>query len=133
MNFQRGDMFYDNPHSHSSNPQRLQPQGTYLHQSPHFPVDSPANTFAGFYPPEDQNSRFDVPRFNDRMTAATLHGNYGGGYDMGGQTWNNNAFGGNTLGGLGGTNRLKSSNRGRSALPSVSTPSNTPSGLVSDT
>lgn len=98
MNFQRGDMFYDNPHSHSPNTQRLQPQG--------------------FYPPEDQNSRFDAPRFNDRMTAATLHGNYGG-YDMGGQTWNSNAFGSNTLGGgLGGTNRMKSSNRGRSALPS---------------
>jgi len=54
------------------------------------------------------------------MTAATLQGNYGQ-YDMGAQTWNGGAFGGNTFGGLGGTNRMKSSSRGRSALPSVRT------------
>lgn len=118
MNFQRGDMFYDNPHphSHSPNSQRM-PSSGGLYFNLNLPCTF-ANNIEGFYPQDDPSARFDVPRFNDRMAAATLHAGYGG-YDLGGaQTWNSGAFGGNTLGGLG-TNRMKSSARGRSALPSV--------------
>ena len=117
MNYQRSDMFYDNPPSHSPNSQRL-PQGIQA-PSLHHLTATFANSIAGFYPTDDQSARFEVPRFNDRMTAATMHGNYGG-YDLGAQSWNHNAFGHNAMNTLGGTNRMKSSSRGRSALPSVS-------------
>ncbi|PSK56589.1 RNA-binding post-transcriptional regulator cip2 [Elsinoe australis] len=113
MNYHRQDMFYDNP-SFSPNPNRLQGQGS-LHQSPR-PVDSAANSISGFYQSDDQPSRFENPRFNERMTAATLHGNFGP-YDMGAQTWNGGAFGGNGLGSMGGTRSMKPPSRGRSALP----------------
>lgn len=47
-------------------------------------------------------------------------GGYGGGYDMGGQSWNAGAFGANTsLNGLGHQLRKPPSRGGRSGIPSV--------------
>lgn len=117
MNYQRQDMFYDNPPHHSPNNQRHQSHG--LHRQPSRQFDGFANGPTSFYPQEDTSARFDVPRYNDRMTAATMHGNYGG-YDLGAQTWNSSAFGNNTMNGIGGTSRMKPSSRGRAGLPSVS-------------
>ncbi|KAF4549393.1 RNA-binding post-transcriptional regulator cip2-like protein [Elsinoe fawcettii] len=50
------------------------------------------------------------------MTAATIHGNFGP-YDMGAQTWNGGAFGGNGIGSMGGTRSMKPPSRGRNPLP----------------
>ncbi|KAF2158089.1 hypothetical protein K461DRAFT_264884 [Myriangium duriaei CBS 260.36] len=116
MSFHRQDMFYDNPPHSANPPHRLQNQGSLLYHSPR-PVDSAANSIAGYSGSDDPSSRYEQPRFNDRMTAATLHGhgNFGP-YDMA-QPWNGGAFGGGSMGPLGGTNRMKPPSRGRSALP----------------
>lgn len=97
MSYHRQDMFYEHPpHAANNPPHRLQNQG-----------------YSGS---DDPSSRYESQRFNDRMTAATLHGNFGP-YDMAAQPWNGGAFGGGSMGPLGGTGRMKPPSRGRSALP----------------
>lgn len=117
MSFHRQDMFYDNPPHSANPPHRLQSQGSLLYQNPR-PVDSAANSIAGYSGSDDQSSRYDGQRFNDRMTA-TMHGNFGPPYDMS-QPWNGGGFGGGSMGPLGGTRSMKPPSRGRSALPNVS-------------
>ncbi|GAB7347810.1 hypothetical protein MBLNU459_g5349t1 [Dothideomycetes sp. NU459] len=119
MSFHNPDMYYDNvPQSRSPNTQRHQPQT--LHRQPSRQFDSFAHLPSGLYTADDHAQRYDAPRPYDRM-ATTMHGNYGG-YDLGAQTWNNSAFGGNnTLGALGATNRMKPPQKGRGGIPSVRT------------
>jgi len=112
MNFPRQGMSYEN-FNHSSDPRGLQSQGTLHSQLSPRPVDSAANSITGFYSSDDQSSRFEQPRYNDRMAAATMQGNFAP-YDMGSQTWGGGAFAGQ-----GNTQRMKSQSRGRSAIPMV--------------
>ena len=115
MNHNSFDMYYDNPHPNRSpsaqrqlnrQPSRQQFEAPYAHLTP------------GLYTADD-HARGYGDRFAD-MRNATI-GGYGGAYDMGGQSWNAAAFGGNnTLNGLGGTGLRKLPSRGRAGLPSVS-------------
>ena len=67
------------------------------------------------YNQEDQGMRFD----SNRMIPPIPNGGYG--YENhSAQTWNPNAFGNNQFPSFGGTGRMKSGPRGRSALPQVS-------------
>ncbi|TIA21598.1 putative R3H domain protein [Aureobasidium pullulans] len=133
MSLQQPDMYYDNPASRSPHAQRHQPQ---LHRQSSRQFDSYAHLPSGLYGAEDQQQqqqqqqqRFDAPRYNDRMGAPpnmhqnmnqNMNQNYGG-YDMGGQNWNNAAFGNNTLGALGGSQRRRGPQQApRNGLPSVS-------------
>ena len=74
---------------------------------------------SNIYPPDDHASRYDTNRF-DRMNTNMQGGGYG--YEMpAAQTWNPAAFGGgNNFSTFGATGRMKSTSRGRPALPSVS-------------
>lgn len=122
MTFQQSDMYYDTPPSNRSpNAQRHASQT--LHRQPSRQFDSFAHLPSGLYTADDHAQRFEAPRFNDnRMPAAALQGNYGGGYDMGGaQTWNSSAFGGNnSLAALGASNRMKPPQKPRGGIPNVS-------------
>jgi len=73
----------------------------------------------GLYPSEDHLGRFETNRI-DRLNPTMPGGAYG--YEMhGSHTWNTNGFGGaHTLGGMGGTGRMKPPVRGRAGLPTVS-------------
>lgn len=109
------DMYYENPSNRSPTSQRqnsLHRQGSRNQFEPHGYLPS------GLYTAED-HARYDATRFGD-MRSATI-GGYGGGYDMGGQSWNAGAFGSNnTLNGLGGPGLRKPPSRGgRSGIPSV--------------
>lgn len=78
---------------------------------------------ASLYTPDDHSRSYDQPPRNYERLNNTIHaGGYG--YDMGAPAaWNTNAFSQNGLGSLGGgaaAARIKSQQRGRSALPSVS-------------
>lgn len=124
MTFQQPDMYYDNPpQSRSPNAQRHTHQSQTLHRQPSRQFDSFAHLPSNLYGPDDHTQqRYEPSRFaNDRMNA-TMQPNYGGGYDMGGQTWNSNAFGGNNnLLGLGPGNRsMKPPQKGRPGIPGVS-------------
>jgi hypothetical protein len=58
--------------------------------------------------------------FRYQMRNATIGGYGNTGYDMGGNNWNNGAFGqNNTLNGLGGTGSRRPQSKGRAGLPSV--------------
>lgn len=114
-------MYYDNPpQSRSPNAQRHTSQTLHRQASRQF--DSFAHLPSGLYTADDHAQRYDAPRFpNDRMTA-TMQPNYGGGYDMGAQTWNSSAFGGNnSLANLGAGNRsMKPPQKARAGIPTVS-------------
>jgi hypothetical protein len=73
----------------------------------------------GLYPNEDHLGRFEPNRI-DRLNPTMPSGTYG--YEMpGSHTWNPNGFGGaHTIGGMGGTGRMKPPVRGRAGLPTVS-------------
>ncbi|KAG9876733.1 RNA-binding post-transcriptional regulator cip2, partial [Aureobasidium melanogenum] len=88
---------------------------------------------SGLYGAEDQQQqRFDAPRYNDRMGAPpnmhqnmsqnmnqNMNQNYGG-YDMGAQNWNSAAFGSNTIGALGASQRRRAPQQApRNGLPSA--------------
>ena len=114
------DMYYDgNPSSRSPTSQRqnsLHRQNSRTQFEPHGYLPS------GLYTAEDHAAaRYDAgARFNDGRNATI--GGYGGGYDMGGGSWNAGAFGNNnTLNGLGGGPGLRKppSRGGRGGIPSV--------------
>ena len=121
MSFQQSDMYYDNPpQSRSPNAQRHTSQTLHRQASRQF--DSFAHLPSGLYTADDHAQRYDAPppRFNDNRMTATMQPHYGG-YDMGAQTWNSSAFGGNNnLSSLGATNRMKPPQKGRSGIPTVS-------------
>tara|TARA_R110002003_G_scaffold123_2_gene11115 strand:+ start:1386 stop:1838 length:453 start_codon:yes stop_codon:yes gene_type:complete len=112
---------YDQSSSRSPGSHRNQPQTT-LHRMPSRQFDAYAPLPQGnLYTPDDHARSYEPPRNYDRLTA-TVHGGGGYGYDMGARAgWNTNAFSQNGLGSLGGAAaaRMKSQQRGRSALPSV--------------
>jgi hypothetical protein len=92
---------YDQSTSRSPGSHRNQPQTGTLHRMPSRQFDAYAQ--GNPYAPE-------------------VHGGGYGGYDMGGPAaWNASAFSQNGLGSLGGAaaTRMKSQQRGRSALPTV--------------
>ena len=108
------DMYYDTASNRSPTSQRqgaLHKQNSRNQFEPHNYLPS------GLYTADD-HVRYDGNRFGE-MRNATI-GGYGGGYDMGGQSWNAGAFNSNTLNGFGGTGLRKPPSRGgRSGIPSV--------------
>ena len=114
---QHFDMYYDNPSNRSPTSQR---QGSLQRQNSRNQFDPHGYLPSGLYTAEDHAAqRYDGNRYGD-MRNATV-GGYGGGYDMGGQSWNAGAFAqNNTLNGLGGHGLRKPPSRGgRSGIPSV--------------
>jgi hypothetical protein len=114
MNNYQFDMPYDNLPNRSPQAQR---NGS-LHRQPSRPQFEGAygHLPSSLYAPED-HSRFDPNGY--QMRNATIGGYGNTGYDMGGNNWNNGAFGqNNTLNGLGGSSRRPQS-KGRAGLPSV--------------
>ena len=107
------ETYYDHSSSRSPGSHRYQPQT--LHRQPSRQFDAYGQMPTPLYTPDDHNSRYD--RF-DRMNAA-MPGGYG--YELpGAQTWNPSAFGGgNNFPAFGATGRMKSTSRGRTALPTV--------------
>ena len=110
------DMYYDQASSRSPASHRHQQQT--LHRQPSRQFDAYGQMPSALYTPDDHGPRYDTNRF-DRMTAAMQGGGYG--YDLSGsQSWNPGAFGGgNNFHTFGATGRMKSTSRGRSALPTV--------------
>ena len=110
-------MYYEQPSSRS--PGALRHQQQTLHRQPSRHFDAYGQMPSNIYPPDEHTSRYDTNRF-DRMNTNMQGGGYG--YEMpGAQTWNSGAFGGaNNFPPFGATGRMKSSSRGRPALPSVS-------------
>lgn len=110
-------MYYEQPSSRS--PGALRHQQQTLHRQPSRHFDAYGQMPSNIYPPDEHTSRYDTNRF-DRMNTNMQGGGYG--YEMpGAQTWNPGAFGGaNNFPPFGATGRMKSSSRGRPALPSVS-------------
>jgi hypothetical protein len=114
---------YDQSTSRSPGSHRNQPQTGTLHRMPSRQFDAYAQ--GNPYAPDDHARGYDQqqqqPRSFERMNQ-TVHGGGYGGYDMGGPAaWNASAFSQNGLGSLGGAAaaRMKSQQRGRSALPTV--------------
>ncbi|MCJ1483901.1 hypothetical protein MMC06_004069 [Schaereria dolodes] len=107
------ETYYDHSSSRSPGSHRYQPQT--LHRQPSRQFDAYGQMPTPLYTPDDHNSRYD--RF-DRMNAA-MPGGYG--YELpGAQTWNPSAFGGgNNFPAFGATGRMKSTSRGRTALPTT--------------
>lgn len=106
---------YDPPSSRSPGSHRHQPQT--LHRQPSRQFDAYGQLpSGGLYTAEDHARGYDQqPRQYERLNN-TIHSAYG--YDVGTPPWNSNAFGHNNgLSSLAGPNRMKSSARGRSALP----------------
>lgn len=115
-NYQFSDMPYDSMPSRSPQAQR---NGS-LHRQPSRPFEAAygGHLPSGLYAP-DEHSRFDPNGY--QMRNATIGGYGNTGYDMGGNNWNNGAFGqNNTLNGLGGTGSRRPQSKGRAGLPSVS-------------
>ena len=121
MNINNFDnMYYENQSTRSPNSQRQlnrQPSRQQFEANAYLP--------SGLYPEVDQmRSGYGGERYGD-VRNATVGGGYGGGYDMGGQSWNAGAFGQNNTmnafgGGSGGGHSLrKPPSRGRAGLPSV--------------
>ncbi|KAF2199321.1 hypothetical protein GQ43DRAFT_473755 [Delitschia confertaspora ATCC 74209] len=106
---------YDQSSSRSPGSHRHQPQTLHRQASRQFDAYGQLPS-GGMYTSDDHQRDYNPqqPRQYDRMNA-TIHSGYG--YDTT-PAWNANAFGQNSgLASLGGANRLKSSTRGRSALP----------------
>jgi len=119
MNHNNFDMYYDNPPNRSPNSQRgLNRQGSRSQFEP--TAYLPSNLYSEMDP---MRSSYGGERYGD-MRNATIGGYGGGGYDMGGQSWNAGAFSqNNTLGGPGGPGgpgSRKLPSRGRAGIPSVS-------------
>jgi hypothetical protein len=113
---QNFDMYYDNPSNRSPTSNR---QGGSLHrQNSRNQFEPHGYLPSGLYTAEDHAAaRFDGRGFGDMRNTI---GGYGGGYDMGGQSWNAGAFSTNTtLNGLGHQLRKPPSRGGRSGIPSV--------------
>lgn len=112
---------YDYPSSRSPGSHRHLQQT--LHRQPsQRQFDAYGQLPSGMFAVEDHGTRFDTPRFNDRMNA-TVHSAYGG-YDIAGaQAWHTAGFGqNNSLAAIGASRSLKPQNRGgpqRSGLPNV--------------
>lgn len=105
---------YDPPSSRSPGSHRHQPQTLHRQASRQFDAYGQLPT-GGLYTAEDHARGYDQPRNYERLNA-TIHSGYG--YDLAAPGWNANAFGQNTtLSTLGASNRMKTSTRGRSALP----------------
>jgi hypothetical protein len=108
MNPSNFDMYYDNPPNRSPNSRRQlnrQPSGQQFESYAHLP--------SGLYTEQD-HMRTGYPDMRN-----TIGGYGGGGYDMGGQSWNAGAFSqNNTMNGLG-PNIRKPPSRGRTQLPPV--------------
>lgn len=116
---------YDQSSSRSPGSHRNQSQTGTLHRMPSRQFDAYAQMpQASLYTPDDHSRTYDQPRNYERLNNTIHAGGYG--YDMGAPAgWNTSAFSGNGLGSLGGAAaaaRMKSQQRGRSALPSVSRP-----------
>lgn len=111
------EMYYDQPSSRSPGAHRHQQQT--LHRQPSRQFDAYGQMPNNIYAPDDHTLRYDGNRF-DRMNATMQGGGYG--YEMpSAQTWNPSAFGGgNNFPNFGASGRMKSTSRGRSALPTVS-------------
>lgn len=115
MNHNNFDMYYNNPSNRSPQSQRglnRQPSRQQFEGNAYLP--------SGLYTEEDhmRSGGYGGDRYGD-VRNNTI-GGYGGGYDMGGQSWNAGAFGqNNTLNGLGGHSLRKPPSRGRAGLPSV--------------
>lgn len=113
------DMYYDNSSNRSPTSQRqnsLHRQNSRNQFEPHQYLPS------GLYTAEDHAGYNNGNRFGGDMRNATIGGyGGGGGYDMGGNSWNAGAFSNkNTLNGLGGHSLRKPPSRGgRSGIPSV--------------
>lgn len=118
----QNDHFYDDRSVHSPPMHPRQSQTLHRQSSRHFGgfgQQQQQQQQGGMYTLDEIASRYDVPRYNERMDA-TMQSGYGG-YDFPAQQgWNSNAYThNNTLTALGATTRGKPSSRGRSALPSV--------------
>ncbi|EON66591.1 hypothetical protein W97_05837 [Coniosporium apollinis CBS 100218] len=111
--------YYNSNTARSPGAHRHQPQTLHRQASRQFDGYS-AQLPTGLYTAEDHAARYDAPRYNDRLNA-TMHANYGGGYDLAAaQAWNNAGFGqNNALAAVGATTRMKTSARGRNPLPSA--------------
>ncbi|KAL1304416.1 hypothetical protein AAFC00_003414 [Neodothiora populina] len=122
MSFQQPDMYYDNPPQSRSPTAQRHPSQT-LHRQASRQFDSFAGHLpSGLYTADDHAQRYDAPRFNDNRMPAAIQPNYGGGgYEMGAQTWNNSAFGGNnSLASLGAGNRsMKPPQKTRAGIPTA--------------
>ncbi|QIW98389.1 hypothetical protein AMS68_003907 [Peltaster fructicola] len=119
MNSYTFDMHYDNasqrsPQSQRGNSLNRQPSRSQFEGYAHLP--------SSLYTQEDhtQPGRFDHGNFGN-MRNATIGGYGGNGYDMGGSSWNGNAFGANgSLNGLGGGSSMRKPNsRGRTGIPNA--------------
>ena len=121
MNHNNFDMYYDNPPNRSPNSQRgLNRQASRSQFEP--TAYLPSNLYSEMDP---MRSSYGGDRYGE-MRNATV-GGYGGGYDMGGQSWNAGAFGhNNTMGGPGGPGSRKPPSRGRAGIPSVGVASYVP-------
>ncbi|KAF2718366.1 hypothetical protein K431DRAFT_306155 [Polychaeton citri CBS 116435] len=112
MNNHNFDMYYDNHINRSPNSQRQ--QGTLNRQSSRQQFEPQHYLPSGLYTAED-HARFEQPRFSGSATVSS----YPHGYDMGGSSWNPNAFTqNNTLNGLGGSGPRRPQSKGRTQLPS---------------
>jgi len=113
MNPANFDMYYENSSNRSPTSRRQlnrQPSGQQFESYAHLPSGL---TGSGLY------TEMDHMRSGYADMRNTI-GGFGGGYDMGGQSWNASAFGqNNTLNGLGGPGLRKPPSRGRTGLPSV--------------
>lgn len=111
-------MYHDNPSARSPGSHRHQPQSLHRQSSRQFDAYGPMPSGIYSTGADDHMTRYDTGRM-DRLNP-TMHGSTYG-YDMpGAQTWNANGFGGaHTLGGMGGTGRMKVPGRGRTGIPTV--------------
>lgn len=111
MNPNDFDMYYNNTTNRSPTSQRQLNRQASRQQ-----VEPQAYLPSGLY----QDAYGGNDRFSD-MRNATIGGYGGGGYDMGGGSWNAGAFGqNNTINGIGGTGMRRPHSKGRSGLPTVS-------------
>ena len=110
-------MYFDNGANRSPNSQRLGRQSSRQQFQEYHPHVPSGLGNGDMYGNEAYTGR---ERYAD-MRNQTI-GGYGGGYDMGGQTWNAGAFTQNhTMNGYGGQSLRKPASRGgRAGLPSVS-------------
>ncbi|WPH00698.1 rna-binding post-transcriptional regulator cip2 [Acrodontium crateriforme] len=107
------DMYFENQPNRSPNSQRR------LNRQPSRQFEQPAygHLPSGLYTADDYQQ--DANRFGSNGRNATI-GGYGGGFDMGGQSWNAGAFlQNNTMNGYAATGMRKPPSRGRTQLPSA--------------
>ena len=110
----------ENYDASSRSPRTSNHQTQSLHRQASRPVEAFGQPQNGLYTIDDVSTRYDPPRFSERINS-TLPTGYSG-YDMGmSPAWNSTGYAqNNNFAALGASSRLKSSVRGRSNLPSVS-------------